>query len=68
MNRTHLKRLIAFGIIMEGDIINKSPGYVEDKFQECLLSDHPENLLTEKNLQKFNKYLEKWKLLDGGQK
>ena len=58
-----IKRLVVFSILMENNegILGKAPTYVEEKYIAMLGLVHPERLLDEENLKKYNEYLNKWK-------
>lgn len=68
-NRTLLKRLVAFAVLMESGrgIMTKHPDYVLEKWQLTLSGNAlPEDLLTQamdfNNKEKFRRYLKEWKI------
>ena len=65
MDALILKNLIVFCILMENNdgILAKSPDYIEEKYQAISWgSAGAKYLLDSKNLAKFNKYIERWKI------
>lgn len=68
MNTEHvtLAQMVAFAILMENNegIINKSPLYVKEKFDECMMATNPRHLkviMDSSNRAKFDAWREKWK-------
>ena len=57
-----LRKLVVFAILMEnGDgIIDKSPGYIWEKYQLAMGLKNPEQLLDVNNMVKFKDWLRKW--------
>jgi len=64
MDTTILKSLIVFCILMENNdgILGKSPDYITDKYRAINWGPESKGLLDSKNLAKFNKYVETWKI------
>lgn len=57
-----IKRLVVFAILMENDegIVEKSPDYIDEKYQLAMSLSNPEQLLDWNNIEKFKKWLKTW--------
>lgn len=68
MNRTYLKRLVAFAVLMEKGqgILVKSPDYILEKWS--LTQKSPTHYLTQlmdmENQAKYREYLKRWKITE----
>ena len=68
-----LTPLLVFSILMQnhsGEILDKSPDYILEKFNDCMQfsNDNSEYLLDNVNLSIFKQYLEKWLILEKEEK
>lgn len=58
------KEVITFAILMENDkgILNKSPDYVQEKFNKAIAMQMPDPklMLDYQNIEKFNEWFAKW--------
>ena len=60
-----VKQLVAFSVLMEGDggILGKSPGYILEKYNACLLCNgdcHLESMLDMSNKAKYVTWRLQW--------
>jgi len=54
--------LVAFCILMENNdgILGKAPSYIQEKYEFCMRTSDPTQILDYKNKAKFDKYMELW--------
>jgi hypothetical protein len=62
LDEEQFRRLVAFCILMEngGGILEKAPGYIEEKLWLCLRYSEPESNLDGDNKKKARQWLENW--------
>ena len=62
MISTVLKKIVVFKILMEnrGGVLEKSPGYILEKWDDTMDAENCECLLDSDNLKKLNNYIKKW--------
>ena len=60
--RKNIEGLVVFAILMENGegIVNKSPRYILEKYQACMVLPDPKQLLDPGNLRKFEAWKKKW--------
>ena len=61
-NSSTLERLVIFAILMENDegILEKSPEYIEEKFNNAMNVPYPLEMLDMMNKAKFKRWRDKW--------
>ena len=58
----NLEQAVIFAILMEnnGGILEKSPSYIEEKYEGCEFLPSPEELLDPANLAKLQAWRDRW--------